>query len=37
VTHPRWAYGVLALVALALLWWLVTADPSPPWTNENFR
>jgi hypothetical protein len=37
VTRPRWSYWVLALVALALLLWLVTAEPSPPWTNENFR
>jgi len=28
---------ILALLALALLLWLALADPSPPWTNENFR
>lgn len=33
----RRAYLILALVATAILWWLVTAEPSPPWTNENFR
>jgi hypothetical protein len=33
----RQSNWIMVLLLLAILVWLALAEPSPPWTNENFR
>jgi lipopolysaccharide export system protein LptC len=34
---PRQGNLILAVLALVVLAWLASAEPSPPWTVENWR